>query len=500
MVVRRSGILLHVTSLPSPHGIGDLGPWAYRFADFLADARQGIWQILPLNPTSTAYGNSPYSSFSALGGNPLLISLEQLAKEGFLTRFDLEEMPQFHLEAVDFEAVTFHKMRLLKRAAMRFWESSHPLKAQFQAFREANRNWVEDHALFLALKERFAHVPWIEWPPEIRDREEHALAWAREELKDSIGQEVFLQYLFSRQWQALKGYCNARHIQIVGDMPIYVSLDSSDVWANSRIFKLDGEKKPIFVAGVPPDYFSPTGQRWGNPVYDWRALRESRYTWWIQRLEQCLRTLDMVRLDHFRGFSSYWEVPADEETAVNGQWVPVPSEDFFNTLLRHFSLLPLIAEDLGVITPDVREIMRLFRFPGMKVLQFAFYGDVRTNPYAPHNHARDCVVYTGTHDNNTTRGWFRRELSEADRGRVFDYFGRTIEENEIHWHLVRVAMMSVASTCIIPMQDFLGLDETARMNLPSASRGNWGWRLPEASLTPELGRIIAQMTSLYGRA
>ncbi|NLI31915.1 MAG: 4-alpha-glucanotransferase [Deltaproteobacteria bacterium] len=500
MVARRSGILLHITSLPSPCGIGDLGPWAYRFADFLHESKQTFWQILPLNPTSSAYGNSPYSSCSAFAGNPLLISLESMVEEQYLSSSDVAEMPWFPMNRVDFESVTQYKTHILRLAAQRFKDAASSCHGEFHAFRKANWKWIEDYALFLALKERFSGLPWNEWPPEFRDRDEHALARAREELRDRVFEEVFLQYLFSKQWGALKSYCNERRIQIIGDMPIYVSLDSSDVWSNPVIFKLDAEKRPIFVAGVPPDYFSPTGQRWGNPVYDWNVLRESRYAWWVNRFEHTLKTVDLVRLDHFRGFSGYWEVPGSEETAINGAWVEAPAEDFFSALQQRFPLMPIIAEDLGIITADVREIMHLFGFPGMKVLQFAFYGDIRTNPYAPHNHIRECIVYTGTHDNNTIRGWFRNELSASDRERIFDYFGRVLEDHEIHWELIRVAMMSVATTCIIPMQDFLGLDESARMNLPSVSHGNWEWRLLPDSMSPDLSRMVASFTERYGRA
>jgi len=500
MIRRKSGILQHITSLPSPHGVGNLGPWAYRFADFLHQSGQSLWQVLPLGPTSTAYGSSPYSSCSAFAGNPLLISLELLAGEGFLKQEDLGDQPHYPVERVDFEAVTKTKTQVLRKATERFRSSGLDREARFERFLKGNGAWLEDYALFVALKERFGGAPWYEWPKELRNRATHAMAEVKMELGDRIFQELVLQYLFARQWEALRSYCNERGIQMFGDMPIYVSMDSSDVWSNPRVFKLDEEKRALFVAGVPPDYFSATGQLWGNPVYDWDYLRGSRFEWWVARMGHALTQLDLVRVDHFRGFVNYWEVPSSEETAIHGKWVNAPAVELFATLLRRFPFMPIVAEDLGIITAEVREVMKTFGFPGMKVLQFAFYGDVRTNPYVPHNHVRNCVIYTGTHDNNTTRGWFRKDLDPAERERLFEYLGRPVGEEEIHLALVRMAMMSVADTCIIPMQDFLGLDETARMNFPSVSRGNWEWRLDPELLTDDLLHMIQQLTSLYGRA
>lgn len=500
MIRRRSGILNHITSLPSPCGIGDFGPGAYRFADFLHETRQSLWQILPLNPTSTTYGNSPYSSCSAFAGNPLLISPEVLVGEGFLGSEDLNHLPTFSQERVDFEAVTKYKTEVLQRATERFRGTKHNANGQFETFLRENAKWLEDYALFVALKERFGGAPWVEWPHEFRDRNGNALAEAKEEMADRVFHEFVLQYFFARQWGALRTYCHERRIQLFGDMPIYVSMDSSDVWSNPTVFKLNADKKPLFVAGVPPDYFSATGQRWGNPVYDWNHLRGTRFAWWIDRMGHALKQLDLVRLDHFRGFVNYWEVPSCEETAIHGEWIDAPAMEFFATLLRRFPFLPIVAEDLGIITAEVREVMGTFGFPGMKILQFGFHGDVRTNPYAPHNHTRDSVIYTGTHDNNTTRGWFRKDLSAGDREQLSEYLGRSMDEQVIHMELVRVAMMSVADTCVIPLQDFLGLDEGARMNHPSVSHGNWEWRLSPELLTDDLRRAIARLTRLYGRA
>ena len=470
---RRSGILLHVTSLPSPFGIGDLGPGARRFADFLSEAGQTIWQVLPLNPSSAACGNSPYCSYSAFAGNPLLISPERLVEEDCLVKIDTMDRPQFPADRVDFELVAAYKRRLLKRAFGRYMGKLGG-NCDFANFCRDNASWLDDYALFVSLKEQFGGLPWCDWPAEYRNREEAALREGRERLKERVEMEKFFQFLFFRQWSDLKKYCNERKIQIVGDLPIYVSYDSSDVWANPKFFKLDAMRKPLSVAGVPPDYFSETGQLWGNPVYDWNALGQAGYAWWIERLGHNLNLFDMTRLDHFRGFVAYWEVEASEKTAIRGRWVDVPVRDFFDTLLKRFPSLPIIAEDLGVITPDVQQIMTTYGFPGMKLLHFAFGEDLPSNPYAPHNHIPNCVVYTGTHDNNTTRGWFEHDLDEETKERLAKYLGRTPDENGIHRDLLRLALMSVADTAIVPMQDALGLGEEARMNLPSTAFGNWG--------------------------
>jgi 4-alpha-glucanotransferase len=499
MITRRSGILLHISSLPSLHGIGDFGPEAYRFVDFLHAAGQSLWQVLPLNPTATVYGNSPYSSFSAFAGNPLFISLEQLVEEGLLAATDLESAPSFSAGNVDYETVTTFKLQCLQRAGTCYGRTGRAKDPEFESFCRANAWWLDGYALFVALKAHYFGAPWYEWPRELRDPEGDAARAMSERLAEKIFWQKFFQYVFFRQWKELKEYCNRKSVQVMGDMPIYVSLESADVWCNPGIFKLDDEKRPLFVAGVPPDYFSVTGQRWGNPVYDWDALKENRYEWWVERFEHTLKLFDLVRIDHFRGFAGYWEIPASEETAVRGQWREAPARDFFNTLFRHFAILPIVAEDLGVITPDVREVMDSFRFPGMKVLQFAFYGEVAENPYAPHHHVKDCVVYTGTHDNNTTRGWFRTELSDSDKDQLMHYLGRSVDENDVQWHMIREAMVSVANTCIVPLQDYLGLDEEARMNLPAIAHGNWQWRFHCEALTSGLAQRISRLTHMYGR-
>jgi 4-alpha-glucanotransferase len=499
MKTRRSGILLHLTSLPSPYGIGDLGPGAYRFADFLAYAGQSIWQILPLNPTSSTGGNSPYSSFSAFAGNPLLISPERLLAEGFLMPSDIEDPPSFCEERVEYDAVSAYKTDLLRKA-FRMFSQGGRLDPDFSEFCHRNACWLDDYALFSAIKEHFGGISWSAWPPGLKERTEPTLHEWKERLAGGILAEKFYQYLFFRQWSALKCYCNRKSIQLLGDLPIYVSFDSVDVWSHPGLFQLDEEQRPAFVAGVPPDYFSPTGQLWGNPVYRWEALKQSGYDWWVRRFDHNLRLFDAIRLDHFRGFVGYWAVPSSETTAINGRWEPAPACDFFTTLFKRFPYLPVIAEDLGVITPDVREIMAQFGFPGMKVLQFAFSGDISVNPYAPHNHTGNALVYTGTHDNNTTRGWFGKDLDEKGRDGLSRYLGKQAVAAEIHRDLIRLAMMSVCATAIIPMQDVLGLGEDARMNVPAVAHGNWEWRFLSAELSPRLARGLASMTRLYGRA
>jgi 4-alpha-glucanotransferase len=497
---RGSGILLHITSLPSPYGIGDLGPGAYRFADFLTETKQSFWQILPLNPTCTVYGNSPYSSFSAFAGNPLLISPELMVEEGFLSNSDIiRHRRAFPKEKVNYKAVTKYKNKIFDIA---YEKNKKKLleNHELERFCSENSLWLDDYTLFISLKRYFNEVDWGKWQEDLRDRKESAIKKWKGRLAEMIAKEKFLQHIFFKQWHSLKSYCEGKNIQIIGDMPIYVNYDSSDVWSNPEIFRLYKGKKPAYVAGVPPDYFSSTGQLWGHPVYNWGVLKESRYSWWIKRIEHNLKLFHMFRLDHFRGFVAYWEVRASEKTAINGKWVKAPVKDLFNLLSKHFTHLPLIAEDLGVITPDVREVINLFGFPGMKVLLFAFGKDLPTNPYAPHNHIKNCVVYTGTHDNNTIKGWYKKEISHDDKKRLSEYIGRKVSEKTVHLELVRLAMMSVANMVIIPMQDILGLGEKARMNLPASSDGNWKWRLTPEQLSPALAKKLSEMTVIYGRA
>lgn len=495
---RGSGILLHITSLPSTHGIGDLGPAAYQFADFLNAAKQSFWQILPLNPTYAAMGHSPYSSHSAFAGNPLLISPDLLVREGFLKATAVRPAAQGTPEQVDFAAVQSHKKALLQVAYRRNRKRLHQ-DPEFSHFCHENAGWLDDFALFMAVKESFNEIAWGEWPRDLRDRQPQALAAAQKKFHDKILQEKFIQYLFYQQWSALKQYCKNRQLQFIGDVPIYVSYDSADVWANPTLFKLDAEKKPLGVAGVPPDYFSATGQLWGNPVYRWEALRETSYAWWAKRLEHNLKLFDAIRLDHFRGFVAFWEVPAGETTAVNGTWVQAPVEDFFKTMFRHLPSLNIIAEDLGEITPDVRETILRFGLPGMRIAMFAFGEDLATSIHVPHNLSEHCVIYTGTHDNNTTRGWFKTEAGAEGRRKLSAYLGRKVKAQTVHLEMMRLAMASVAKIVVIPMQDVLGLDEKARMNFPGTLGGNWSWRLRPGQLAPALTKKLATMTQIYGR-
>ncbi|PKL61241.1 MAG: 4-alpha-glucanotransferase [Methanomicrobiales archaeon HGW-Methanomicrobiales-2] len=494
---RGSGVLLHITSLPSAYGIGDLGPAAHRFVDLLAGAGQRYWQILPLNPTCPAFANSPYLSTSAFAGNIWLISPEQMAGDGLLAPEDIGNPPGFPEERVDYQAVLDYKNGLFDRAFERFKERGPDF--HYKEFAAGNVSWLDDYAIFVALKERFSRKEWGDWPSGIRDRHQEALRKHGTELADRISREKFLQYVFDRQWKVLKNHCRERHIQIIGDIPIYLTYDSVDLWANPGLFKLNEQKKPAAIAGVPPDMFSETGQLWGNPVYNWDAHREQGFSWWESRIDRTLTLVDRLRLDHFRGFAQFWEVPAGEETAQNGRWVDAPGRDLFTLLTRSRSCLPIIAEDLGYITSDVHEMMGHFGFPGMKILTFGLSGDVAKNPHAPHNITKNCVVYTGTHDNNTVRGWFEHEVPGDQKDLVFRYIGGQVSAEEIHRILMRLAMLSPADTVIIPMQDILGLGEEARMNRPGTGEGNWEWRLRPEQMGEEAMREFAEVTGIYGR-
>jgi len=493
---RASGFLLHITSLPSKYGIGDLGPSAYEFADFLSKARQSYWQILPLNPTNTAYDNSPYFSMSAFAGNPLLISPELLAEDGLLNQSNLEHVPNLPENFVDYKAVTGYKEKLLNSAYKHFRKTKN--NYEYEKFCDENSYWLDNFSLFVVLKSRYEGAVWSDWHEEVRDRKPDVIQSIKNDFKDEIDRIKFIQYIFFKQWYSLKNYCNNKGIRILGDLPIYVQYDSSDVWTNPETFKLDDKKKPYAVAGVPPDYFSETGQLWGNPLYNWDFLKNSRYVWWIQRLKHSFQLFDLVRIDHFRGLVAYWEVPAHEETAINGKWVEAPVRDFFDTVLEVFSHFPVVAEDLGHITPDVREIIHHYDFMTMKVLLFAFNNDISSNPYIPYNLVRNCVVYTGTHDNNTVKGWFKKEATPEIKDKLYKYFGRKLTPDTVHKEFIRLAMASVANLCIIPMQDSMGLGEQARMNVPSKKGGNWSWRLSD-NFDWELTDQLAEMTEIYGR-
>ena len=474
-----------------------MGTSAYRFADFLADTRQSYWQILPLNPTDPFHVNSPYFSTSAFAGNPLLISPDLLIQDDLLTRQEVESGPSFPVDRVDYQTVIDFKGKLAEQAYLRF--KCREVPPDYERFCSENAAWLDGFSLFVALKSHFGGKAWNEWPQDLRDREPGAIGVAQKELSKKIRMEKFLQYFFFKQWGMLKKYCNQKDIQIIGDIPIYVSHDSADVWMNPELFKLDAQKMPFVVAGVPPDYFSETGQLWGNPVYRWDVIKEKGYEWWVNRIAHNLRFLDIIRIDHFRGLVGYWEVPAAEKTAIHGRWVEGPSSDFINYLIRKFPYLPMIAEDLGVITPDVREVMNRFEFPGMKVLLFAFGDNLPNNPYIPYNLPKNCIAYTGTHDNNTARGWFEKEATPDEKRRLFQYLGRIVSSEELPRELIRLLMMSVASTVIFPIQDILGLGEEARMNIPSTGEGNWEWRLSSHLFETAPIDWLRETTEIYGR-
>lgn len=493
---RASGILLHPTSLPSRFGVGDLGPEAYRFVDFLAETGQQIWQVLPLGPTG--HGNSPYMSYSSMAGNPLLISLEQLCDRTLLQPEELESLPEFPQDFVDYERVIPAKAIPLEKAAKRFRsQASDADRDAFQHFCADHDFWLDEYAFFMALKQAHDGASWSQWDKAIAHRKPEAMAEWRQTLADDIFCHKFFQFEFHRQWSALKHYANERGIQIVGDMPIYVAHDSADVWGFPENFMIDMETlNPSQMAGVPPDYFSETGQLWGNPTYNWAELEKSGFRWWLQRLKALLDYIDLIRIDHFRGFRAYWAIPEGEDTAINGEWIEAPGAAFFETVKRELGSLPILAEDLGIITPDVEALRDQFDFPGMKILQFAFGSD-NNNPYLPFNYPRNCVVYSGTHDNDTTVGWFHN-IPDYDRSRLLMYLGCTSEQG-IHWDVIRLALMSVANQAIFPLQDILGLGSEARMNCPGKPNGNWTWRYHANTLTGDVRHQLRELTRLSNR-
>lgn len=495
---RGSGILLHISSLPSLYGIGDLGPSAYQFADFLAETKQSYWQILPLTPTNPASASSPYHGRSAFAGNPLFISPEFLVRDGLLRAGEVVPPENFGSGQVDYSPVIDFKEKIFDLAFERFRKQK-PAQ-EYDDFCSRNASWLQDYSLFVALHSHFGGKVWSDWPAEVRDRKPEALKSLMQEFSFQIDREKFLQYSFFRQWSPLKSYCNQRNIQIFGDIPIYVQYDSSDLWGHPELFKLDGAKRPFVVAGVPPDYFSRTGQYWGNPIYRWDVLQQTNYAWWLERLEHSQKLYDLLRVDHFLGLVAYWEIPAQENTAINGKWVEGQGEHFLKAFFKKFPFYSLVAEDLGSVTPAVREVMRKFNVPGMKVLLFAFGDDLAGNPYVPHNHIPNCILYTGTHDNNTVRGWFEQEASTEDRKRLFRYLGREVKAEEVLAAFIRMAMMSVANTVILPIQDLLGLGSESRMNTPSTISGNWKWRLLPGQITPALVEHLRETTEIYGRA
>lgn len=486
--MRKSGILLHPTSLPGEWGIGDLGASAYRFADFLADSDQQYWQILPLGPPG--YGNSPYQTCSSIAGNPLLLSLQSLVAQDLLAAGDLRERPPFPDATVDFGAVIPSKLALIKKAGRAFLRrGAHPLRQEFEEFRASMKPWLEPFAEFASLKEANGGAAWTAWTQTSQPDAEEVLV------------QQFMQFEFFREWKALKKYCNERGIDIIGDVPIFVAHDSADVRANPELFDLDARGNPRTVAGVPPDYFSKTGQRWGNPLYRWDAMERTGYRWWLDRVKYTLQMVDVVRLDHFRGFEQYYEIPADCATAVKGRWVPGPGDRFFEVLQEAFGHVPIIAEDLGYITPKVHAMRSRWKFPGMRILQFAFDGQSAENPHKPFNYVRRCVAYTGTHDNDTTAGWFLTERSEEARSEIelaLRYMGS--RGDDAVWDCIRLVLSSVADTVILPMQDVLGLGTEARMNFPGKIENNWRWRMLEDQIKPGLASRLRELNLLYGRA
>ena len=494
---RSSGILLHPTSFPSRFGMGDMGIEAYRFIDFLVESDQQYWQVLPLGPTG--YGNSPYSCYSAMAGNPLLINPELLRDDQLLADEDFANLPEFPLDYVDFERAIAVKVPLLKKACENFKaKGSSVQQKEFSGFCESKENWLEDYALFMALKDHFGGVSWNNWEPEIARREPESLEKWRQQLNAEIYYYKYVQFEFFRQWTELKRYANLRDIKIIGDIPIYVAHDSADVWSHREIFCLDeASGEPALMAGVPPDYFSSTGQLWGNPVYNWEKLQASNFEWWVERFEAIFAYVDVTRIDHFRGFEAYWAVKRGQETAMYGEWIKAPGTALLDIINQKFGDLPIIAEDLGVITPEVEALRDRYEFPGMKILQFAF-GAGPGDPFLPFNYDRNCVVYTGTHDNDTTVGWFN-QLSNYERDEVLRYLG-CIDPQGIHWSLIRMGWMSIANMAIVPYQDLLGLDTDARMNFPGKPEGNWGWRYRPEALNREVGDRLKTMTYISGRA
>ncbi|MGB3655469.1 MAG: 4-alpha-glucanotransferase [Rivularia sp. (in: cyanobacteria)] len=500
---RASGVLLHPTSLPSKFGIGDLGESAYKFVDFLAASGQKLWQILPLGPTG--YEHSPYTmNFSAFAGNPLMISLEQLQSEGLLTPEELipTEKVADNPQRVDFDAVTSRKTKILRQAYQRFQESlSKKANPEFEQFCKEQATWLNDYVLFMALLEANDYKAWNFWDNAVARREKDALKAEAEKLIDAVSYHKFLQFKFFQQWKKIRDYANNKDIKIVGDISIYVCHNSADVWANPEIFQLNSETlESAYIAGVPPDYFSATGQLWGNPVYDWDKLEETNFAWWIERFRATLQYVDIVRIDHFRGFEAYWRVPAAEETAINGEWVKGPDAKFFETLASTLGSLPVMAEDLGIITPEVEELRDRFDFPGMRILQFAFGGD-DDNAYLPHNYIQNCVVYPGTHDNDTTIGWWNN-TGEQEKQHVARYleYSSPEEIKEINWEFIRMALSSIGDLAILSVQDLLSLDSSGRMNDPSVNAGNWRWRYEsDHQLTPELSQRLLEMTQHYKR-
>lgn len=497
--MRKCGALLHISSLPSRYGIGDFGPESVKFASFLRDAGLSMWQILPLTPTEEVMGNSPYSPTSAFAGNFLFISPDMLVCEGFLDKNDPDILnpPSFPTDKTDFTSVWKFKEKLLHRAFDKFQEKKD--FAEYEIFFNENRYWLESWSFFAAIRKLKKGQAWYEWEDELKFRTHEALHEVWTKYQKEIEYERFVQFLFHQQAYAFRKMLSEFGIELVGDLPIYVTLDSADVWANPWLFELDEKLAPRSVAGVPPDYFSKTGQLWGNPLYNWDAMREDGFPWWMNRLRHSLKMFDLLRIDHFRGLFGYWSVPVEEKTAERGVWRGVPHGEFFGALMREFPQHPFLAENLGIITQDIIMAMKSMGLPGMIVLHFA-WNSVADNSYAPHNNAPDNVIYTGTHDNNTTRGWFKNDATEEEKKTLSLYTGKEIDENNVSEEFIRMALSSVAERAIIQMQDFLNLDGEARVNTPSTPAGNWSWRMSASALNSTLAKNILKKVKIYGRS
>lgn len=494
---RSAGILLHPTSLPSKFGIGDLGKDAYRFIDFLSETKQKLWQILPLGPTS--FGDSPYQCLSAFAGNPLLISFEKLVEDGICSEKVLQDVPEFPEDKVVYGDVIEYKYEVLDLIYEEFKTSGNNLVHKlYQDFCEKEKDWLDDYSLFIALKDYHDGKPWNEWEKEISQRNTSAVKHYKKLLKDEIEYHKFVQFLFFKQWLELKSYANSKGIKIIGDLPIFVAFDSADVWVNRHLFEVSADGKPLFIAGVPPDYFSPTGQRWGNPHYKWDVMEKDDYLWWRKRISSLLKMTDIIRIDHFRGFYNYWKIPGEAPTAEKGEWVLGPGEKFFSTLEKYFGKLPIIAEDLGILVPEVYQLRDKFGFPGMKILQFAF-GTNGEKKFLPHNYVRNCVVYTGSHDNDTTLGWWNSIQNDGTDTKEFFLQYSGSNGNDICKDMIRLAYSSIADIVIIPLQDFLRLGSDARMNFPGKPDGNWAWRFKWNQITNELIEEIKTFVKIFER-
>jgi 4-alpha-glucanotransferase len=497
---RAAGILLHITSLPSSFGIGDVGPEAYAFVDFLKRSGQKYWQLLPLNPTTVNAGHSPYSSISSMAGNTVLISVDLLARDGLLDKRSLRQYIIPNTGKVAFEEAAHIKQDLLKDAHATFLGGNFTIgKKLFEMFCEQQAFWLDDYALYVVLKQHHKGGAWFQWPAEFKLRKEKALVSFSNNNADTITYIKWLQFVFATQWHELKLYCRRAGIKLFGDLPFYVSHDSADVWSHPEFFSLDKKGNLAGVAGVPPDYFNKNGQRWGMPVFRWDVLKQQRYAWWMQRLRKNMELFDLLRLDHFRAFSDYWEVPAKSKTAINGKWKPGPGTAFFKAAQKEFGKLPFIAEDLGEINQAVHTLRDTFSLPGMRILQFAFGDNMPSSDYIPHNYIPNCIAYTGTHDNNTTRGWYRKDADKATLKRITDYSGKDVHEKNVHRVLGQLAYASIANTVILPLQDVLGLDESARMNTPASTKNNWQWRFQRGALNSSIEKLLGNWTQLYKR-